>query len=71
MPPAFLSRAPDLVRLSNVVNVRAVSLSEGVRAGLSVAVIIALNEYLRACPGTTDSRRLTFRAGILDRGGER
>jgi hypothetical protein len=26
---------------------------------------------LRACPGTTDSRRLTFRAGILDRGGER
>jgi hypothetical protein len=25
----------------------------------------------RACPGTTDSRRLTFGAGILDRGGER
>jgi hypothetical protein len=26
---------------------------------------------LWACPGTTDLRRLTFRAGILDRGGER
>ena len=46
MPPTFLSRAPDLARLPIVVNVRAVSLSEGMRAGLSVAVIIALNEYL-------------------------
>ena len=50
MPPAFLSRAPDLARLPIVVNARAVSLSEGMRAGLSVAVIIALDEYLKFAP---------------------
>ena len=46
MRPAFLFSAPDLARLPIVVNLRAISLSEGIRAGLSVAVIIALNEYL-------------------------
>lgn len=50
MPPAFLSRAPALARLPIVVNIRAVSLAEGMRAGLSVAVIIALNEYLTFAP---------------------
>jgi uncharacterized membrane protein YccC len=50
MPPAFLSRAPDLARLPIVVNIRAVSLAEGMRAGLSVAVIIAVNEYLSFAP---------------------
>lgn len=50
MPPAFLSRASDLAGLPIVVNVRAISLSEGMRAGLSVAVIIALNEYLAFAP---------------------
>jgi hypothetical protein len=50
MPPALLSRASDLARLPIVVNVRAISLSEGMRAGLSVAVIIALNEYLTFAP---------------------
>ncbi len=43
-------QAPDLARLPIIVNVRAISLSEGVRAGLSVAVIIALNEYLNFAP---------------------
>ena len=43
-------QAPDLARLPIVVNVRAISLSEGARAGLSVAVIIALNEYLDFAP---------------------
>jgi len=48
MRPASL--APDLARLPIVVNLRAISLSEGMRAGLSVAVIIALNEYLTFAP---------------------
>jgi uncharacterized membrane protein YccC len=50
MPSAFLSRAPDLARLPIAVNIRAISLAEGMRAGLSVAVIIALNEYLTFAP---------------------
>jgi uncharacterized membrane protein YccC len=50
MPSASLFSAPDLARLPIVVNVRAISLSEGIRAGLSVAVIIALNEYLAFAP---------------------
>src|ERR1700761_1860916 len=50
MPPAFLSKAPDLARLPIVVNIRAISVAEGMRAGLSVAVIIALSEYLSFAP---------------------
>ena len=50
MPPASLSQAPDLARLPIVINMRAISVSEGMRAGLSVAVIIALNEYLGFAP---------------------
>jgi uncharacterized membrane protein YccC len=50
MRPAPLFSAPDLARLPIVVNIRAISLSEGMRAGLSVAVIIALNEYLTFAP---------------------
>src|SRR5258708_29514164 len=46
MRTAAFFGAPDLARLPIVVNMRAVSLSEGMRAGLSVAVIIALNEFL-------------------------
>ena len=50
MRPASPFGAPDLARLPIVVNARAISLSEGVRAGLSVAVIIALEEYLAFAP---------------------
>jgi uncharacterized membrane protein YccC len=50
MRSASLFSAPDLARLPIVVNARAISLSEGIRAGLSVAVIIALNEYLNFPP---------------------
>jgi len=50
MRATSLFSAPDLARLPIVVNTRAVSLSEGMRAGLSVAVIIALNEYLQFPP---------------------
>jgi uncharacterized membrane protein YccC len=37
--------APDLAKLPIVHNLRALSVAEGVRAALAVAVIIALNEY--------------------------
>src|SRR3978361_1038282 len=50
MRPASLFSAPDIARLPIVVNARAISLAEGMRAGLSVAVIIALNEYLTFAP---------------------
>jgi uncharacterized membrane protein YccC len=50
MRSAFLFSAPDLARLPIVVNMRAISLAEGIRAALSVAVIIALNEYLALSP---------------------
>ncbi|HEY1413324.1 MAG TPA: FUSC family protein, partial [Rhodopila sp.] len=50
MSRASLSRAPDLARLPIAVNARAISVSEGMRAGLSVAVIIALNDYLAFAP---------------------
>lgn len=50
MRTAAFFGAPDLARLPIVVNMRAVSLSEGMRAGLSVAVIIALNEFLAFRP---------------------
>src|SRR3978361_2414426 len=50
MRPASLFSAPDIARLPIVVNARAISLAEGMRAGLSVAVIIALNEYLSFAP---------------------
>src|ERR1700761_9501103 len=50
MPSAFLLRAPDLARLPIAVNIRAISLAEGLRAGLSVAVIIAINQYLTFAP---------------------
>ncbi|MDR3530210.1 MAG: FUSC family protein [Rhodopila sp.] len=50
MRSASLFSAPDLARLPIVVNARAISLAEGMRAGLSVAVIIALNEYLTFAP---------------------
>jgi uncharacterized membrane protein YccC len=50
MQPATRFSAPDLARLPIMVNTQAISLSEGMRAGLSVAVIIALNEYLAFTP---------------------
>src|SRR6185312_16115293 len=38
--------APDLVRLPVKPDLKAISVAEGLRAALSVAVIIAANEYL-------------------------
>src|SRR4051794_10165432 len=50
MPRTLLPTAPDLAHLPIVINTRAISLAEGVRAGLSVAVIIGVNEYLAFAP---------------------
>ena len=47
MPGQFV---PRLQRLSASLNLQALSLSEGLRAALSVAVIIALNEYFHWPP---------------------
>ncbi len=50
MRSASAFRAPDLARLPIVINARAVSLAEGMRAGLSVAALTALAEYLQVPP---------------------
>jgi len=50
MPNASVGRAPDLRRLPISVNRQAISLAEGVRAGLSVAVIVAASEYVHFPP---------------------
>ncbi len=44
--PSVRGSAPDLARLPIGLNLRAISLAEGLRAALSVAVIIAINEPL-------------------------
>lgn len=48
MSISTLARAPDLARLPISINPRAISLSEGMRAGLSVAAIIAISQYLHS-----------------------
>ena len=50
MRSAAALRAPDLARLPIVINARAVSLAEGMRAGLSVAALTVLGEYLHVPP---------------------
>jgi uncharacterized membrane protein YccC len=68
MRTASLFSAPDLARLPIVFNARAVSLAEGMRAGLSVAVIIALNEYL-VFPPLREAALAALLACICDPGG--
>ena len=68
MRPAFLFRAPDLARLPIVVNARAISLSEAIRAGLSVAVIIAASEYL-ALPVLREAALAALLTCLCDPGG--
>lgn len=46
MKPRTRPTAPDLARLPFTLNLRAISLAEGLRAALSVAVIIAINQRL-------------------------
>jgi uncharacterized membrane protein YccC len=68
MRPASLFSAPDLARLPIVVNLRAISLAEGVRAGLAVAVIIAASEYL-AFPPLREAALSALLTCICDPGG--
>ena len=60
--------APDLARLPIVVNPRAISLAEAVRAGLSVAVIIALSQYL-AFPALREAALAALLTCLCDPGG--
>jgi uncharacterized membrane protein YccC len=50
MPAKTLFSAPDLARLPINMDPRAISLSEGVRAALSVSVIIAIGEFYDVPP---------------------
>jgi uncharacterized membrane protein YccC len=68
MRPASLFIAPDLARLPIVVNARAISASEAIRAGLSVAVIIAASEYL-AVPLLREAALAALLTCICDPGG--
>lgn len=47
LPLSRVRLAPDLARLPIAHNPRAPSVAEGVRAGLSVSVILAASEYFR------------------------
>ena len=64
--PRFI--APDLVHLPIVVNARAISMSEAIRAGLSVAVIIAASEYL-AFPPLREAALAALLTCLCDPGG--
>ena len=59
---------PDLARLPIVFNRRAFSLAEGVRAGLSTAVIIAAREWLEF-PGLIEAALGALFTCLCDAGG--
>ena len=59
---------PDLARLPIVFNRRAFSLAEGVRAGLSTAVIIAASEWLEF-PGLIEAALGALFTCLCDAGG--
>jgi uncharacterized membrane protein YccC len=60
--------APDLARLPIAVNLKAVSLPEGLRAGLSTAVIIAASQWLH-WPGLIESALGALLTCLCDAGG--
>lgn len=60
--------APDLARLPIVFNLRAISLAEGLRAGLSTAVIIAASEWLH-WPGLIEAALGALLTCLCDAGG--
>ena len=62
------SRTADLARLPISPNLRAISIAEGLRAALSVAVIIAANEYL-AWPPLGEAALAALLTCIADPGG--
>jgi uncharacterized membrane protein YccC len=60
--------APDLAKLPITSNPRALSVAEGVRAALAVAVIIALNEYLNL-PALREAALAALWTCLADPGG--
>ena len=60
--------APDLARLPIGLNLRVISLAEGIRAALSVAVIIAVNEPLQ-WPGLNEAALAALWTCLCDPGG--
>jgi uncharacterized membrane protein YccC len=66
--PTPRTAAPDLARLPIRLNLRATSLTEGLRAALSVAVIIALNEPLR-WPALNEAALAALWTCLCDPGG--
>ncbi|HEY1930908.1 MAG TPA: FUSC family protein [Acetobacteraceae bacterium] len=67
-PNSARSRAPDLARLPFSQNLRGISLAEGLRAALSVAVIIALNQYF-ATPALSEATIAALWTCLCDPGG--
>jgi uncharacterized membrane protein YccC len=68
MPSTARLHAPDLSRLPIAVNLRAISVAEGLRAGLSVAVIIAGSEIL-GIPVLREAALAALLTCICDPGG--
>ena len=58
----------DLARLPLAFDLRAVNVLEGIRAALSVTVLVALNEYL-ALPGLMEAALAAWLACLCDQGG--
>jgi uncharacterized membrane protein YccC len=65
---ALRETAPDLARLPINFNLRAVSLAEGLRAGLSTAIIIAASEWLH-WPGLREAALAALFTCLCDAGG--
>ena len=59
---------PDLGRLPISLDLRAISIAEGIRAALSVAVIIALREYLDI-PEMSEAALASLLTCLCDAGG--
>src|ERR1700730_13240181 len=68
MRPASRFIAPDLARLPIVVDARAISVSEAIRAGLSDAVITAASEFL-AFPPLREAALAALLTCMCDPGG--
>ncbi|HYM03911.1 MAG TPA: FUSC family protein [Stellaceae bacterium] len=66
--PDLRQAAPDLARLPIAFNLRAISLAEGLRAGLSTAMIIAASEWLH-WPGLIEAALGALLTCLCDAGG--
>ena len=67
--PSLISRpTADLARLPLGFDLRAINVLEGIRAALSVTVLVALNEYLEL-PGLMEAALAAWLACLCDLGG--